>query len=178
MYRNSPGAEKFLVEGAKYDFGDYLRLQIDRQMYGFMEQLEGVMTDNIHEDFIDSYAKWMDNKKEAELYSESQHAGSLGPGKTLARMIDFSEVNTLFDVAGGTGGFAIRLCEKYPNINITILDFPNVIRLGEKKVANAGLSNRINFVSGDALNYDWPSAGFDAIETINARRKLASLLFS
>ena len=163
MYRNSPGAEKFLVEGAKYDFGDYLRLQIDRQMYGFMEQLEGVMTDNIHEDFIDSYAKWMDNKKEAELYSESQHAGSLGPGKTLARMIDFSEVNTLFDVAGGTGGFAIRLCEKYPNINITILDFPNVIKLGEKKVANAGLTNRINFVAGDALDYDWPTGSFDAI---------------
>lgn len=163
MYRNSPGAEKFLVEGAKYDFGDYLRLQIDRQMYGFMEQLEGVMTDNIHEDFIDSYAKWMDNKKEAELYSESQHAGSLGPGKTLARMIDFSEVNTLLDVAGGTGGFAIRLCEKYPNINITILDFPNVIKLGEKKVANAGLTNRINFVAGDALDYDWPTGSFDAI---------------
>lgn len=162
-YRNSPGAEKFLVEGSKYDFGDYLRLQIDRQMYGFMQQLEGVMTNNIHEDFIDSYAKWMDNKKEAELYSESQHAGSLGPGKTLARMINFSEVNTLLDVAGGTGGFAIRLCEKYPNINITILDFPNVIKLGEKKVANANLSNRINFVAGDALDFDWPSGGFDAI---------------
>ena len=163
MYSNSPGAEKFLVEGAKYDFGDYLRLQIDRQMYGFMQQLEGVMTNNIHEDFIDSYAKWMDNKKEAELYSESQHAGSLGPGKTLARMIDFSEVNTLLDVAGGTGGFAIRLCEKYPNINITILDFPNVIKLGKKKVASVGLTSRINFVAGDALDYDWPSAGFDAI---------------
>ena len=163
MYRNSPGAEKFLVEDAKYDFGDYLRLQIDRQMYGFMQQLEGVMTNNIHEDFIDSYAKWMDNKKEAELYSESQHAGSLGPGKTLARMIDFSEVNTLLDVAGGTGGFAIRLCEKYPNINITILDFPNVIKLGKKKVASVGLTSRINFVAGDALDYDWPSAGFDAI---------------
>lgn len=162
-YGNSSGAEKFLVEGSKYDFGDYLRLQIDRQMYGFMQQLEGVMTNNIHEDFIDSYAKWMDNKKEAELYSESQHAGSLGPGKTLARMINFSEVNTLLDVAGGTGGFAIRLCEKYPNINITILDFPNVIKLGEKKVANANLSNRINFVAGDALDYDWPSVSFDAI---------------
>ena len=64
-------------------------LQIDRQMYGFIQQLE-VMTNNIHEDFIDSYTRnWMDNKKEAGLYDESQHAGSLGPGKTLARMIIF-----------------------------------------------------------------------------------------
>jgi len=39
LYSNSEGAESFLVKGAPYDFGDYLRLQIDRQMYGFMQQL-------------------------------------------------------------------------------------------------------------------------------------------
>jgi 2-hydroxy-4-(methylsulfanyl)butanoate S-methyltransferase len=72
LYSNSEGAEAFLVKGARYDFGDYLRLQIDRQMYGFMQQLEGVITDNIKPDYIDSYAKWMDDKKEARLYSESQ----------------------------------------------------------------------------------------------------------
>ena len=118
MYKNSIGANKYLVKGVKYDFGDYLRLQIDRQMYGFMQQLEGVVTNNMNEGDIDSYAKWMQNEKEALLYSESQHAGSLGPGLTLSRMIDFSKVNTLLDVAGGTGGFAIRLCEQYPNLNI------------------------------------------------------------
>ena len=153
-YGNSSGAEKFLVEGSKYDFGDYLRLQIDRQMYGFMQQLEGVMTNNIHEDFIDSYAKWMDNKKEAELYSESQHAGSLGPGKTLARMINFLKL-ILYLMLLRNRRFCYSSLEN-TNINITILDFPNVIKLGEKKVANANLSNRI-ILEGDALNYDWPS---------------------
>ena len=163
VYKNSVGAEKYLVKEAKYDFGDYLRLQIDRQMYGFMQQLEGVVTNNMHEDDIDSYAKWMDNEKEAELYSESQHAGSLGPGQSLASMINFSKVNSLLDVAGGTGGFAIRLCEKNPNLNITILDFPNVIKLGERKVFEAGLSDRINFIGCDALDYNWPSTGFDSV---------------
>ena len=162
-YQNSIGAEKYLVKDAKYDFGDYLRLQIDRQMYGFMQQLEGVVTNNMHKDDIDSYAKWMDNEKEAEIYSDSQHAGSLGPGQSLANMIDFSEVNSLLDVAGGTGGFAIRLCEKNPNLSVTILDFPNVIKLGRRKVSEAGLSDRIHFIGCDALDYDWPSANFDAV---------------
>ena len=163
LYKNSIGAEKYLVKGAKYDFGDYLRLQIDRQMYGFMQQLEGVVTNNMTNDYIDSYAKWMDNEKDAKLYSESQHAGSLGPGLTLSRMIDFSKVNTLLDVAGGTGGFAIRLCQQYPNLNITIIDFPNVIKLGTKKVSEAGLSDRIHFLGCDALDYNWPSKKFDAV---------------
>ena len=163
MYKNSIGAEKYLVKGAKHDFGDYLRLQIDRQMYGFMQQLEGVVNNNMDNDFIDSYAKWMDNEEEAKLYSESQHAGSLGPGVTLSRLIDFSKVNSLLDVAGGTGGFAIRLCERYPNINITIIDFPNVIKLGIKKVSEAGFSDKIHFVGCDALDYNWPPRKFDAV---------------
>ena len=157
IYRNSAGAENFLVKGAPHDFGEYLRLQIDRQMYGFMQQLEGIVTDDISPDYIDSYAKWMKNKKEARIYSESQHAGSLGPGLTLSRMIDFSGVDHLLDVAGGTGGFAIRLCQENPKLSVSILDFPNVVAVGKEKVGEAGLSHKINFISGDALDYDWPT---------------------
>ena len=157
LYSNSEGAASFLVRGAPYDFGDYLRLQIDRQMYGFMQQLEGVVTDNIKPDYIDSYAKWMDDKDEARLYSESQHAGSLGPGRSLARIIDFSKVDHLLDVAGGTGGLSIRLCEANPNLRVTILDFPNVVGLGKEKVKEAGFSDRITFIGANALDYDWPT---------------------
>ena len=157
FYSNSEGAESFLVKGAPYDFGDYLRLQIDRQMYGFMQQLEGVVTDKIKPHYVDSYAKWMDDKDEARLYSESQHAGSLGPGRSLSRMIDFSKVDHLLDVAGGTGGLSIRLCEANPNLRVTIIDFPNVVGLGKKKVEEAGLSDRISFIGGNALDYEWPT---------------------
>ena len=157
LYSNSQGAENFLVKGARNDFGDYLRLQIDRQMYGFMQQLEGVVTDNMKSDYIDSYAKWMENKEEARLYSESQHAGSLGPGRSLARMIDFSGVDHLLDVAGGTGGFAIRLCEANSKLRVTILDFPHVVGIGKEKVSEAGFSDRINFIGSNALDYDWPT---------------------
>ncbi len=156
-YSNSPGAEAFLVQGARYDFGDYLRLQIDRQMYPFMQQLEGVVTDEMSPDDVDSYAKWMENEEEARLYSESQHAGSLGPGRSLSRMIDFSGVDHLLDVAGGTGGLSIRLCEANPNLRVTVLDFPNVVSLGREKVAEAGLSDRIEFIGGNALEAEWPT---------------------
>ena len=79
-----------MVKGAPYDFGDYLRLQIDWQMYGFMQQLEGVVTDNIEPNYIDSYAKWMEDKDETRLYSESHHAGSFRPGRSLSRKVDFT----------------------------------------------------------------------------------------
>ena len=43
-FANSPAAESFLVKGAKYDFGDYLRLQVGKQMYGLLDQIEDVLT--------------------------------------------------------------------------------------------------------------------------------------
>ena len=155
-YANSPGAEKFLVRGAPLDFGDYLRFQIDRQMFGFMQQLEAVVKGNLDEVAIDSYEKWMADEDEARLYSESQHAGSLGPGATLARRVDLGEARHLLDVAGGTGGMAIRLCEANSRLKVTILDFPNVVALGKQKVREAGLGDRISFLSGNALTTAWP----------------------
>lgn len=157
VYENSPGAEAFLVEGAKYDFGDYLRLQIDRQMFPIMTGLEAVVTGESSErPTIESYADWFSDADEARLYSESQHAGSLGPGRTVARLIDFEGAETMMDVGGGTGAFAIRLCEANPNLKATVLDFPNVVALGKEYVAEAGLSDRIEFVAGNALEDDWP----------------------
>lgn len=161
-FANSPGAQAFLVQGAKYDFGDYLRFQIDRQMFPFMQGLEAVVKDDMEPDQIDSYARWMDDPEEARLYSESQHSGSIGPARTLARMVDLSEARSLLDVAGGTGAFAIELCRAWPNLKVTILDFPNVVKLGERFVAEAGLSDRIDFIPGNALEAEWPE-GQDAL---------------
>ncbi|MBL4721251.1 MAG: methyltransferase domain-containing protein [Alphaproteobacteria bacterium] len=155
-FENSTGAARFLSKDAKYDFGDYLRYQIDRQMFPFMADLEAVMTGDTAPDAIDSYSKWMADPAEAKLYSDSQHAGSLGPARSLVRMLDLNGAKTMLDVAGGTGAFAITLCKASPALQATIVDFPNVAALGEKYVADAGLSDRIKFVPGDALHGDWP----------------------
>ena len=156
LYRNSPAARSFLVKGAKYDFSDYLSQQVDRQMYGLLDQVDLAMADKLPEDAISSYAKWMSDPKAAKLYSDSQHAGSLGPARTLALWVDPSGARTLLDVGGGTGAFAITLCQAYPQLAATVIDFPNVARLGEEHVAEAQLSDRIRFVGGDLIKTDWP----------------------
>jgi 2-hydroxy-4-(methylsulfanyl)butanoate S-methyltransferase len=155
-FENSPGAASFLSRDAKYDFGDYLRYQIDRQMFPFMADLEAVMSGDTAPDAIDSYSKWMADPAEAKLYSDSQHSGSLGPARSLVRMLDLSGPQTMLDVAGGTGAFAITFCKANPDLTATIVDFPNVAALGEKYAAEAGLSDRIAFAGEDALHGDWP----------------------
>ena len=156
-YSNSPAAEQFLVRGAKYDFGDYLRYQIDKQMYPFLQQLNDVLDGSLGPEEIDSYAHWMSDGDQATLYSESQHSGSLGPGRSLARVVDLSRARTLLDVGGGTGAMTISLCNAYPELESTIIDFPNVAEIGWRFVSEADLVNRVRYIPGNALESTWPT---------------------
>lgn len=156
-YANSPGAEAFLAQGAKHDFGDYLRYQIDRQMYPFLDQLNGVMDGSLDPDAVDSYEHWMADPEQAALYSEAQHAGSLGPGRTLARLVDLNGAGTLLDVGGGTGAMSIRLLDAYPGLTATIIDFPNVAEIGWRFITDAGMVDRVRYIPGNALEAAWPT---------------------
>ncbi|WP_305968492.1 MULTISPECIES: methyltransferase [unclassified Mameliella] len=168
-FSNAPAAEAFLVQGAKYDFSDYLRLQVGKQMYPLMEQLEGALSGEMSDEDTASYADWFSDPDEAKLYSESQHAGSLGPARQLARSLDLSGKKKMLDVGGGTAAFDITLCQKNPDLTATVLEFPNVAALGRGYVEKAGLSDRIAYLNGNALETPWPE-GQDVV--------LMSYLFS
>ena len=156
VYSNSPGAEAFLAKGAKYEFGDYLRYQIDKQMYPFLGQLNEVLDGSLDPEAVDSYQHWMSDPEQASVYSEAQHAGSLGPGRTLARLVDLSTAKTLLDVGGGTGAMSIRLLEAYPEMIATIIDFPNVAEIGWQFISDAGMVDRIRYIPSNALVAEWP----------------------
>lgn len=155
---NSPAAHSFLSKQSRYDFGDYLRYQIDQQMYPFLLQLNAVMKDTLSDDAIASYRHWMTDEEQASVYSESQHAGSLGPGRTLARKVDLSNANSLLDVGGGTGAMTISLCAEYPKLNATIIDFPNVAEIGWRFISEAGLVDRVRYIPGNAIEVQWPGS--------------------
>ena len=157
LYANSTGAEAFLSRESKYDFGDYLRFQIDQQMYPFLGQLNEVLDGSLSSDAVDSYQHWMSNPEQAALYSNAQHSGSLGPGRTIARTVDLSGAKSLLDVAGGTGAMTIRLLEANPDLTSTIIDFPNVSEIGWRFITEANMTNRVRYIPSNALNVEWPS---------------------
>jgi predicted transcriptional regulator len=156
VYTNAPAASTFLSRESKHDFGDYLRYQIDRQMYPFLTQLNEVVDGTLDPSAVDSYQHWMSDPEQASIYSNAQHAGSLGPGRTLARIADLSDARTLLDVGGGTGAMSIRLLEANPDLVATIIDFPNVSEIGWGFVSEAGMTDRIRYIPGNALKAEWP----------------------
>ncbi|WP_425050585.1 methyltransferase [Psychromarinibacter sp. S121] len=156
IYENSPAAAAFLVKGQKYDFSDYLELQVGKQMYALMDQLVPALKDELPEGATGSYAEWFSDPEEARVYSDSQHAGSLGPARALTKRLDLSGAKRMLDVGGGTGAFSITFCKAFPDLTSTIVDFPNVVAVGREKLAEAGLTDRIDYVEADATGFDWP----------------------
>ena len=155
-FANSPAADAFLVQGAKYDFSEYLRLQVGQQMYSLMDQIDDALADRLPDGATASYADWFADAEEARRYSESQHAGSIGPARQLVKRLQLDGARSMLDVGGGTGAFAITLCQAFPELTATVVEFPNVAALGRRYVAEAGLEDRIRYVDGDALATPWP----------------------
>ena len=151
-YANAPASAAYLVRSAPAYFGDYYRLQIDRQLYPALTRLD----DALRGERVDFYGL-MEDAVEAERFSAAQDAGSRGPARVLAKLVDLDGCATLLDVGGGTGAFSVALCRRYPALRATILDFPNVRPLAERAIAAAGLGDRITFVGGDALRTTWPA---------------------
>ena len=155
-YANSPAANAFLSRSSKYEFGDYLRYQIDQQMYPFLGQLNEVLDGSLAADAVDSYQHWMSDPEQAALYSNSQHAGTLGPGRSIARMVDLTGAKSLLDVGGGTGAMTIRLLEVNPGLMSTIIDFPNVSEIGWRFITEANMVDRVRYIPSYALAVEWP----------------------
>ena len=157
-YFNSPVAAAYLDVAAPLAFGDYFRYQIDRQIYPSLQELG----DALHgRPTTPMYAR-MASPTEAELFSESQHVGSLGPAHLLASRVDASGWLRLLDVAGGSGAFSIALCKRNPRLHSTLIDFPNVVPIARRYALANGLEQRISTLAGDALATSWPE-GQDAV---------------
>lgn len=155
-FQNSLVSAKYLARGARAHFGDYYRLQIDRHIYPCLEHLGAAMAGDSSFHALYGDAGLTSDPAEAETFSVAQHAGSLGPALEFAKAVDLSGTTTLLDVAGGSGAFSITLCESYPELTATIIDFPNVIEVARRYVTEAGLSDRITLIGGNALDTQWP----------------------
>jgi hypothetical protein len=151
-YANAPATQRYLVRASDAFLGDYYRLQIDKLIFpsllGLTEGLLGRPTRSMEQMLADP--------NDAILFSDSQHQGSMGPALLLARRLDLTGSHSLLDVAGGSGAFSIVLCQRYPELNSTIVDFPNVVDVARRYIDASGLTSRISLVPGDALEVEWP----------------------
>lgn len=78
------------------------------------------------------------------------------------RKMNFFHTNRFLDVACGTGDLSIDAAERYPHITVNGIDFVSeMIQIGQTKTEQEGLSDRIRFITGDALHLPFADNSFD-----------------
>jgi ubiquinone/menaquinone biosynthesis C-methylase UbiE len=82
--------------------------------------------------------------------------------KHLINYGDFSSSRRILDVGGGDATMAIALATAHPEVEVTVLEIPNVVELARKRVEEAGLSDRVKVVEGDIFADAYPE-GHDTV---------------
>lgn len=163
-FANAPATATYLVAGAPGDFRDYVRVVNGGFLYEGMRHLEkSLRGERVFPDkgFYEGIV-YSEGGVGGAAFSAAQHAGSLGPARLFAKRVDLAGARRLLDAGGGSGAYTHVLLRQNPELRATILDFPETIDTARRYAAEAGLSDRIEHVAGNAITTAWPP-GQDAV---------------
>ncbi|MDF1527418.1 MAG: methyltransferase [bacterium] len=90
----------------------------------------------------------------------AMHVRALRDTPELVRAINPGTARNLIDVGGGSGSYTIGFLEAVPGMKATIFDLPDVIPMARERLADKGLSDRVDLVPGD-YNTDELPPGHD-----------------
>ncbi|MFO1036483.1 MAG: methyltransferase [Geminicoccaceae bacterium] len=145
-FANSEEAEHYLVRGRPHFIGDQHKL-LEDLWRGALLAAESIRNDKpmAAHDFAHM------TPAQVEAFFEGQHPDGLLAGWKLADAVDFGGYRHLLDVAGGSGGISIALCERWPGLRATLLEPPTVLPIAERRVREAGLDGRIALQAADVI---------------------------
>jgi hypothetical protein len=149
-YHNSPLAEKYLVIGRPYYFGGFVTFY-DQLYLGWHKVVDALRTNRPvmwDADQRDTAFSEEDAMMMATFW-EAMHALAGSTAAELAGVYDFGRHRALLDVGGGSGGFPIELCQRFPDLSATVYELPHVCPIAAQKVKAAGLEHAIGTAAGD-----------------------------
>ena len=86
------------------------------------------------------------------MKSKGKYHGSVQAGKELGDKLDFSDYGRVLDGAGGTGGLAVGLVQKWPSIHVIVADLPAMVDACREWIDGLGLAHRIAVMKVDLVN--------------------------
>jgi predicted O-methyltransferase YrrM len=92
------------------------------------------------------------------------HARQIAP--YVVQKSPLNGARTLLDVGGGLGTFTCAFCRRYPRLQATLVEHPNIAPLARRSVRDAGLAQRIRVIARDFTRESLP-VGFDAVFVSN-----------
>ena len=164
---NAPLARRCLLRGADQSMVPFVRLNDKiqhRACLHFTQALREGRNAGLDEfpgDAPTLYGRMATDPALERLFHEGMGAYTRLSPRMMA-VEEFGSVSNLLDVGGGDGTNAIRLCERYPSLKVTLIDLPSVIEKARANIQTHGLAERVSCQAVDMFADPWPS-GCDGV---------------
>jgi predicted O-methyltransferase YrrM len=110
----------------------------------------------------DLYHRLAADPKMEQLFYRCMSSWSRLSNPVLVAKADLTGVGRLLDVGGGDGVNSIELARANPGVRFTVLDLPGAVAIAEQRIAEHGLSDRIDVQACDIFDDPYPK-GYDAV---------------
>jgi len=161
-YGNTRDTRRFLDRASPDYVGGILEMS-NARLYRFWADLTPALKTGLPQNELKHSGKPMFD----ELYSDparlEQFMGamsgiSLPNFRALAKKFDFSPYRTLVDVGGATGQLSCIVAEQHPHLRCRTLDLPVVQPIAQRRIAAAGLQERVTAGALDFFTDEFPKA--------------------
>lgn len=161
-YGNTPETAAFLDRGSPRFIGGFLEMAHDRLYPFWGDLIEALRTGEPQNEikrtgkavFEELYSK----PERLEQFMDAMAGISAGNFQALAEKVDFSPYKTLCDVGGATGLLSMSVARRHPHIQCISADLPQATEIAKRKIAEAGLSDRVKAEPIDFFNDPIPAA--------------------
>ena len=161
-YRNTEATAKFLDRNNPAYIGGIIEMW-DKRNYRFWADITEALrtgkaqneTKTVGTSFFETlYAE----PALLEAFMDAMNGSSIRNFERFARAFPFDRYRTMTDIGGADALLSRLVAAAHPHIRCTSFDLPAVTAIAARKIAAAGLTDRIEAVSGDFFAEPWPRA--------------------
>jgi hypothetical protein len=161
-YRNTEETAVFLDRNSPGYIGGFLEMA-NARLYRFWGDLTealrtGCPQNEIKHTGTSMFQELYSQPERVEQFMDAMKGLSAANFAAFAEKFDFSRYQTLCDVGGATGQLAMIVAARHPHLRCMTTDMPVVTAIAERKIAEAGLSDRVSAGSVDIFSEPLPSA--------------------
>ncbi len=161
-YRNTAETALFLDRSSPQFLGGFLEMA-NARLYPFWGDLgealrTGQPQNEVKHSGAPMFAELYSKPERLEQFMDAMTGISAGNFQSFAEKFDFSRYQTLCDVGGATGQLSMIVARAHPHMRCISGDLPEVTAIATRKIADAGLSERVSAQPVDFFAAPLPKA--------------------
>ncbi|MGE0886793.1 MAG: methyltransferase [Blastocatellales bacterium] len=147
LYRNTAETATFLDKNSPQFMGGFLEMA-NARLYPFWGDLtEALRTGNPQNEIKHTgtsvFAELYSKPERLEQFMDAMSGISAANFQAFAEKFDFSRYKTMCDVGGASGQLSRFVAQRHPHMQCISSDLPEATQIAERKIAAAGLTDRV-----------------------------------